>query len=391
MKVCLINNFPPYSGAGRVTYKLWEALKKNKEIKADLYCTHAMTKDEFKWKQNRGVRFWHSFAYKDHENLSRFFIYFIDRFRIPRGYDVYHICNQMIAFMSGFRRPTVVTLFDVIQLQKDNDKLGGPLISRIYSWLIRRSVKSMTKADAVICISEYSKQEACRLLKLDPQKVTVIYSGINHDVFKVQDKLACRRQLKLPIDKKIILHVGSEIARKNVVRLVEAFAQSKSEAVFVRLGPKSKEVEETIDRLKINQRVIYRESFFEDEVAKYYAAADVLVFPSLEEGFGLPIIEAMACGCPVITSNCGAMKEVAQNSAILVNPTRTDEIRMAIEKVLQSNLGEINVYRQKGIRRARYFNWQKYSHEVVKVYTSVSFLEKKNIRLIVGKNVEKQD
>jgi glycosyltransferase involved in cell wall biosynthesis len=181
--------------------------------------------------------------------------------------------------------------------------------------------------------------------------------------------MKCRKELDLPLDKKIILHVGSEIVRKNVESLVKAFAQMKEDAVLVRVGTKdSDEVKRLVDELGIKEKVIYRESFFPEEVAKYYSAADVYAFPSLGEGFGLPIIEAMACGCPVITTNYGAMKEVAGDGAILIDPKNIEELAESIEKLLSFNEQDRQEIIGKGLERAKNFTSENFTNQVLEIY-----------------------
>lgn len=376
MKICLINNFPPYSGAGRVTYAMWKYLKRRSDLEVDFYCTHAMKKDELLLPENSGVKFIHNFTYDQNENLSRFLIYFIDRFRIPKGYDIYHIGNQMIGFLIGNNKPNVVTLFDVLQFKYD-DKLGNNIISYLYNFLIRKSVANLKNADAILSISNYSKKEAINLLKIDPNKIHVIYCGVDKNVFKKYDRIKARNKLKLPLNKKIVLHVGSEIPRKNVAKLIDAFGlylekyKKENNTVMVRLGSGSKNIKDKISERKLEKMVIYRESILQNETALYYSAADVLILPSIEEGFGLPIVEAMACECPVITSNCGAMKEVAGTAAILVNPNRIQDIAKKIHKALSLNSKEKQILIDRGNNRVKIFSWEKYTDKVVSIYYSL--------------------
>lgn len=369
MKVCVVNNFPPYSGVGRVTYDFWRELNKRKDITADLYCTHAMTQEEFTHKENEGVEFLHKFPYIGNEYLSRFHIYFLDKYKLPKGYDIYHYSNHMLSFMLGHQKNEVVTLFDVIQLkQQVNVDMGNKILSLAYDWFLKKSVKKTTLADAVINVSEYTRRESVELLNLENSKTHVVHCGINHNVFYPRNKNVCKKELNLPQDKKIVLHVGSEIDRKNLPRILEAFSMLDAGAIFVRVGDKTKNIEDVINKLGIKDKVIYRESHFEEEVAKYYSAADVHVFPSLEEGFGLPSLEAMACGCPNITSNIGAMAEIGGTGAILVNPYSVDEIYSAIKKVLNFSSEEKQVRIDKGLKRASVFTSKNYTDGVVKIY-----------------------
>ena len=370
MKVCIINNFPPYSGVGRITHALWNYLKNEPGVEADLYSTHAMRLEDLKLPENKGVKFLHSFPYVGNEYLSRFFIYLVDKFRIPQGYDIYHTSNQMISFMMRKKRLNVITLMDVAQLNNFRDKdLGIPFVNDIYNWVIRRSLRNSINADAIICISQNTKNEAVKLIGLDPNKGYVSHPGIYHDKFRPLGKEESRKELKLPLDKKILFHVGIEMPRKNVNNIIKAMSKCAEDTIFVRLGSRSTAGKDLAEELGLKDRVLYRS--FEKDISKYYSAADVLVFPSLEEGFGLPIIEAMSCGCPVITSNYGAMREVAGDAALLVDPGNVDEITEAISKILSFNTTEREKMIQIGFKRANEFSWDKYSRKVLKVYKEI--------------------
>lgn len=374
LRICLINNFPPYSGTGRVPYALWREFKEMDGIEADLICTHVMKEEEFGWEVNRDVRFLHKFAYKDHENLSRFLIYFVDPFRIPRGYDIYHVTNHMLARYANFRRPCVVTLHDVLQFKYQERQFGRGPFSWLYNRLMLKSVAMVKKADAVICVSEWSKEEAIKLLSLDPKRTFAIHNGLDHEIFKPYDKRQVRKELKLPEDAKIILHVGAETPRKNVLGLMQASARVKNQlpnAFLVRLGEKTKEVADKIKEFGLEGSINYLQEIKDEEVAKLYSSADVLVLPSFEEGFGLPIIEAMACGTPVVTSNCGAMKEIADDAAILADSKDIDSIAKAIKFVLTLPASEYEKLVNKGIERAKEFSWQKCAKSTLDVYEKV--------------------
>jgi len=332
-----------------------------------------MQKEEFSWLENEKVHFLQKFAYKDHENLSRFLIYFVDPHKIPKGYDLYHVTNHMLARYTKFRKPSVVTLHDVLQF-KYKDKLGGSLISKIYSNLMLKSIASVKEANAVICVSEWSRLEAIKLLGLDPNKTFAIQNGLDHDLFHPHDKEKSREDLKLPKDKKIILNVGSEIERKNLDGVLKAFleiSKNRKDVLLVRLGEKTEKYNAMIKELGLTDIVVYLEKLKDEEVAKLYSASDLLIMPSFEEGFGLPIIEAMACGCPVVTSNVGAMKEVTNDAGFLVDPNDLESIQKGMEAVL--NLDSNDTYKlvQAGLKRAGEFSWKKCAEDTIKVYEKV--------------------
>jgi len=140
---------------------------------------------------------------------------------------------------------------------------------------------------------------------------------------------------------------------------------------LVRLGEKTEKYDAMIKELGLTDIVVYLEKLKDEEVAKLYSASDLLIMPSFEEGFGLPIIEAMACGCPVVTSNVGAMKEVTNDAGFLVDPNDLESIQKGMEAVL--NLDSNDTYKlvQAGLKRAGEFSWKKCAEDTIRVYEKV--------------------
>jgi len=198
-------------------------------------------------------------------------------------------------------------------------------------------------------------------------RISVIYNGIDHSIFKPYD-------VKI-INKPYILYVGSERPRKNLDRLIEAFAMLKRELPelkLVKVGEPGRSQEyrhhtmSKLDSLGITQDVLFVDHISELDLAYYYSSAMLLVYPSLYEGFGLPPLEAMACGCPVVTSNVSSLPEVVGEAGIMVDPYDTGSLTRAIREVLtNSKLREVMV--RKGVEQAKKFSWEKAAEHTQKV------------------------
>ncbi len=225
--------------------------------------------------------------------------------------------------------------------------------------LMRRAAR---RADAVVCPTESAMHEATRLLDLDPAKVHVV-AGAVAPKFRVleDDALVEAARRRYGLDRGYVLFVGTIEPRKNIVRLARAFARLRTEGFDRQLvicgawGWKSDDLRPEIDRLGIADRVVFTDYVADDDLVALINGAGVFVYPSLYEGFGLPIIEAFACGVPVVTSDRGAMAEVANGAALLVDPTDEQELADAIARAVSDD-AERTRLRAAGLARATTFN-----------------------------------
>lgn len=198
----------------------------------------------------------------------------------------------------------------------------------------------------VITVSSYAKREIERYLSLDPKKITPIYHGVDHETFFPGDPT--------PHSKPYFLYVGVYQPRKNLDRLLEAYRSANLQGsvglTLVCPGPRS--------RRRDDPGVEWLPGpLSKKQLSAYYQRALAFVFPSLQEGFGMPILEAMASGCPVITSRGSACEEVAADAAVLVDPRSVDEIRSAM-LALATDLDLRHDTRRRGLIRAREFSWE---------------------------------
>lgn len=235
--------------------------------------------------------------------------------------------------------------------------------------------KSIASADAVIADSENTTQEICKYLHTPKEKITTVHLGVGEH-FKQINRRKAKEYLKTKyhINNRFILFVGTIEPRKNVQTLVDAFLQIKDPKLkLVIVGNKGWNVAElfkVITESPIKEQIILPGYVTDEDLVKFYNAAEVFVYPSLYEGFGIPIIEAMACGCPVITSNVSSMPEVAGTAALLVDPNNANEIKNAVQKILKNKeLRELLI--KDGIKQAKKFSWKKTAQATLAVYKKV--------------------
>jgi len=268
--------------------------------------------------------------------------------------------------------PSVVTVHDLAfrLLPECRLQSRGNLRSALITLSARR-------ARAVITDSEWSRGDLIRLLRLSPQKVHVVpLAPAAH--FTPGDVAAARQRVheRLGVQPPIILAVGYSSPRKNIPRLLEAVATGPQpvlrEATVVIVGrPAGGGAEALRERFPaLGNRLVFTDWISQDDLVALYRAANVLAFPSLYEGFGLPVLEAMACGTPVVSANTSSLPEVAGDAAVLVDPTDRGAIAEAVAAVLEDGaLGE--TLSQKGLRRAAEFTWQRTARQTYEVYASV--------------------
>lgn len=230
-----------------------------------------------------------------------------------------------------------------------------------YDTLIKPTAK---KAEMILTGSEYSKLSILRWLNIKPEKLKVINYGIS-GFFTPHGR-------KMQINFPYLLHVGSTKAHKNISRLLNAFSRSKIPKEFLLLltGDKTPHLMKIIEKNKLTHRVLFIGALTEESLAEYYRGATAVVFPSLFEGFGLPVAEGMACGTPVLTSNVSSLPEVAGNAAVLVDPYDMDSLCLGLEKiVLDDRLRSELILR--GLERAKIFSWDKTARQIQSILDGI--------------------
>ena len=237
---------------------------------------------------------------------------------------------------------------------------------------------SCLRADHVITVSEASKRDLVEIYRLDPRKITVTYPGAA-DSYKLLDVEQARTHIReiYGIATPFILYVGNLEPRKNLSRLLQAFAGLKRGMriphKLLVVGPKAwlyDGIFETVRQCALGDEVLLTGYVPSGDLPALYNAASLLVYPSLFEGFGLPVVEAMACGTPVITSLGSALQEVAGGAAVLVDPCSVSSIATAIETVANSQQIREQL-RRAGLARAACFSFRQMAEQTRAVYHRV--------------------
>ena len=234
--------------------------------------------------------------------------------------------------------------------------------------------RSVRAADAVIINSESLRSEVQRHLKVDEGKLKLIYEAVDHDLFRPGDAAAARAHIaSYDVTKPFVLFVSSLWPYKNCDGLLRAWALARDELwdrqlVIVGAGRDQQylaSLRSLAGELGITPDVVFTGGVTLEETVRFYQAADALVYPSLNETFGLPILEAMACGCPVVTSDTSAMPETAGGAAILSDPRDPASIARAIVQAAGPARGRL---RDLGLRRAGQFTWGTTAAATLDVY-----------------------
>jgi glycosyltransferase involved in cell wall biosynthesis len=265
--------------------------------------------------------------------------------------------------------PTVVTIFDLSFIRfPDAFRRANRAYLRLFTSLSAR------RAWRVIAISEHTRRDVVQLLDVPAERVEVVYCGVGQ-AFKpcpTADVQALRRRRNLP--ERFILFVGTLEPRKNVRRLIEAYAQIRDLGVgLVIAGGKGwlyEDIFASVERMGLSNEVFFAGYVPTEELPLWYNAADLFVFPSLYEGFGLPPLEAMACGTPVISSNAASLPEVIGEAGLMVAPQDVEGLSAAMRQVLTDQHLRAQL-RERGLQQARKFSWKKTAQQTVEVYRQV--------------------
>lgn len=236
---------------------------------------------------------------------------------------------------------------------------------------------SLKKADKIIADSHSTKKDIMRLFRISETKIKVIHLGIDKLYTSVKNKRFLGEiKTKYNLPQKFILFTGMLSPRKNLPRMLRAFSSIKKNGwphKFVIVGAKGwlyDSIFAQVKKLNLEKEVIFTEYVPDKDLPAFYTLADLFMFSTLYEGFGLPILEAMACGCPVVTSTTSSMPEVAGKAALLVNPRDTKAIADAIESILRDKKLR-NKLIKRGFRQIQNFSWKKTAKETLKIYEEV--------------------
>jgi glycosyltransferase involved in cell wall biosynthesis len=283
--------------------------------------------------------------------------------------ELWHLPNTMPFFWR--RTPAVITIHDVLDLKFR--KYG--FLRTVYRWIV--NIVAAHMADKVITVSHNSQLDISKYLRIDVDKLVVVFPGVDETFCPGDGALSREMTAKQYGAEHFFLFPGGIARNKNIEVALHALVE------FRRLGGvhslvvtgegstgDTRSVRRLVRDLGLEECVFFTGSIPRDYMPTLYRAAAAVLYPSLYEGFGLPVLESMACGCPVVTSNTSSLPEVAGDAAILVNPRDPTAIAKAMHRVI-SDLALREVLIARGLERARSFSWFRTASETCDVYRAV--------------------
>ncbi len=291
-----------------------------------------------------------------------YFSQYLDNPDIVHGTDHY-----VYPCLNSFK---VMTIHDLTFIKYPN------YATAIVKSYLQRIERCLQWTDLVITFSNNTKKDIIKYFKINPDRIYITPQATRYSAndLNADELLKLQPSVNYDFSKPYLLFVSTLEPRKNVVTLIQAFnylkKKHKVEHQLVLIGQKGwkyQSIFEAIEASQWKQEIHYLNYLSDEQVALFYSQAEVFVYPSHYEGFGLPVLEAMSLGAPVITSNTSSLPEVAGNAALLVNPNDAVELAESILKVLDSSQLRHELI-QKGKERAKLFSWQKTAQETLNAY-----------------------
>lgn len=286
--------------------------------------------------------------------------------------DIFHATNFLVPYVKYAK--IILTIYDlsILKFQRFHP------LKRRFVFSKSRLYYSAKNCHRIITCSEATKQDIVDILKVKPEKIKVIYGAISPEFKELDSNEVIQEAMKrYSLPEKYIIFVGTLEPRKNVARLIKAFKKIKDRIKekykLILIGGRGwyyKDIFATINRLGLDDSVVYLDYVTRKDLPPILNGAEAFVYPSIYEGFGLPPLEAMACGVPTLVSDLSCFPEVFGDSALKVNPYSVNDIADGIYRILtDENLRE--VLRQKGLERARGYSWEKTARETLTLYNQV--------------------
>lgn len=282
------------------------------------------------------------------------------------GYDLYHA----MAFVAPLvvRQPMVVTVYD-LTFMRYPERLTAA--RRLY--LRSFTENTCRRADRILAISQSTADDLTELLGIDPNKIDVTPLGYDRDVFKpLPDDTIAKFRIEKNLPERYWLYLGTLEARKNLTVLVEAYAQLPPDErpLLVLAGGKGWKIEplfDAIEKHNLGDSIRFTGFVPDEEIALWYNSAELFLFPSVFEGFGLPVLEAMACGTPVITSDASSLPEVAEGAGLCLPPHDTTAWTEALQRVYHDAAWR-TAARERGLAKVQKFSWEQTARLTIASY-----------------------
>ncbi len=357
-----------WTGVGRYTQMLIGELAKKTDDSYDIFLA-GEEYDNFKPKQG---------FQKKHEVKGSYYSFY-EQFLLPfrfygKGFDFVHFphFNVPISYFGNF----IVTIHDLIHLFFPGNN-GSKLKLGLYKAIIGRAVKRSKK---IIAVSEATKNDIIKNFNVDPSKVVVIYESVDKEnYYKIKDRAVVESAIGkygIPVDSKYILYTGVSRSHKNLLGLIRAFDLLLKKNPSLKLvltgkkDPRYPEIDIEIQKLNLEKNIIRTGFVAEEDMVCLYNGASVFAFPSFYEGFGLPPLEAQACGVPVACSKVASIPEIVGEGGLYFDPKNIEDMANKIE-ILISYESKRQEIIQKGYENIKRFSWEKMGRETYEVYKEV--------------------
>lgn len=302
-------------------------------------------------------------------------------FNMLLGFSYQALIDKIDVFHSQYITPVIMHCKKIVTIHDILFETHSEYFPNHHSFLLNKLTSlAIQKANKVIAVSGFTRNELVRVYGIPVSRIQVILEGVSKNFKKITNRnLVKQKLMNYNIDTSYLLYVGRIVPIKNISGLFEALYHTKKKGYqalkLVIVGDKDnlfveEKCFEVLRKLGLMESVIFIKGVSEEILTYLYNGASAFILPSFGEGFGLPVLEAMACGTPVIASNVCAIPEITGDAAILVDPYNIKEIASAITKVLDDKkLREDLVI--KGIERTKCFSWEKCARETLEVYEEV--------------------
>ena len=354
------------TGIGTYTYQLITNLSKYDS--SNQYLTFLPKNSNLKLGDNFSIKYT-----SDSSNNS-----FWDNVKVPNLLDnfnmeLYHVPQNGVGLSDNINCPKTITLHDIIPLRMPETVSDRYL--RIFN---EEMPKILNNCDGIITVSEFSKLDIANEFNFPLEKIFVTPLAAE-DIYKPINRVYCKNVIKdkYRISDNFILYVGGYSPRKNIIGIMESFSllkdNLKKDLKIVITGKKGLSYERYKNRaieLGISSSVIFTDFIPLKDLPLFYNACEFLIYPSFYEGFGLPPLEAMACGTPVIASNVTSVPEVCKNSAILVNPNDVNELSYSMERVLTDSFLKLTMI-ERGLLTSNKYSWKNTALNTIEAYRNI--------------------
>ncbi|WP_461207377.1 glycosyltransferase family 4 protein [Clostridium sp. DL1XJH146] len=358
------------TGIGTYTYQLiYSLIKKYYNNHYNIYAPSQSKENIHINNKNSNINF-------SNNNYSG---YFWDDISTPPKYlddkaDIYHIPHNGIGMPSNKLNPIIITLHDIIPYKMPET------VSDSYLKIFHKYIDTIIdNADGIITVSQYSKNDIATQFNYPKEKIFVTHLS-NEEIYYPIDSNLCKNFIhrKYKINDDFILYVGGFSPRKNITGLIEAFSNyinlSKDKNLKLVIAGKKglsySTYKKRVEDLKIENKVIFTGYIPVNHMPIFYNACEIFVYPSFYEGFGLPPIEAMACGTPVIASSLTSIPEIIEDAAYYINPNAIEEITNSLTEVLNNQDLKQELIK-KGLKKSSEYSWDKTAKETLTAYKAV--------------------